>query len=150
MSNAHNRAGEAEKSHQKAKAQGFRGFWTVIAKKGLSMETLQAESPTTQRWFDAAHVLGQNDCSPVAPGPSEGQDSKAAATRGHGRGAEAGNARTLTAAGPARPGAEPTRKTGSQPAARSAASRPRRRGRSLTASRGGRCPAHGPGSPTRR
>ena len=48
VSNAHNRAGEAEKSHQKAKVQGFREFWTVIAKKGLNVQTLQAESPTTQ------------------------------------------------------------------------------------------------------
>ena len=60
VSNAHNRAGEAEKSHQKARGQGFREFWTLIAKKGLDMQTLQAESPTTQSWFDAAHVLGQN------------------------------------------------------------------------------------------
>ncbi|MGZ6228614.1 MAG: XcyI family restriction endonuclease, partial [Candidatus Binataceae bacterium] len=30
-SNAHNRAGEAEKSHQKARAQEFNDFWTIIA-----------------------------------------------------------------------------------------------------------------------
>jgi hypothetical protein len=35
-SNAHNRAGEAEKSHQKAKREGFRDFWTIITKKGLT------------------------------------------------------------------------------------------------------------------
>lgn len=34
QSNAHNRAGEAEKSHQKAKGAGFREFWTIIALKG--------------------------------------------------------------------------------------------------------------------
>jgi XcyI restriction endonuclease len=58
-SNAHNRAGEAEKSHQKAKAQGFNDFWTIIAKKGLSLETLKSESPSTNRWFDVSQVLGR-------------------------------------------------------------------------------------------
>jgi hypothetical protein len=58
-SNAHNRAGEAEKSHQKARNEGYIDFWTVIAKKGLDMTTLQSESPTTRSWFDAAQVLGQ-------------------------------------------------------------------------------------------
>jgi hypothetical protein len=59
MSNAHNRAGEAEKSHQKARAKGFRDFWTLIAKKGLDMEKVRRESPTTMSWFDAAQVLGR-------------------------------------------------------------------------------------------
>lgn len=58
-SNAHNRAGEAEKSHQKAKAAGYREFWTIIALGGLDRATLRSESPTTQSWFDVAHVLGR-------------------------------------------------------------------------------------------
>lgn len=58
-SNAHNRAGEAEKSHQKAKGEGFRDFWTIIAKKGLDIKKLKGESPTTNSWFDAAQVLGR-------------------------------------------------------------------------------------------
>src|SRR5207253_11212246 len=58
-SNAHNRAGEAEKSHQKAKSEGFRDFWTIIAKKGLDVEKLKRESPTTNSWFDATQVLGR-------------------------------------------------------------------------------------------
>ena len=58
-SNAHNRAGEAEKSHQKAKGAGYREYWTIIALGGLDRETLKSESPTTQSWFDAAHVLGR-------------------------------------------------------------------------------------------
>jgi hypothetical protein len=58
-SNAHNRAGEAEKSHQKAKSLGFRDFWTIIAKRGLSLDTLRRESPTTNSWFDVAQVLAQ-------------------------------------------------------------------------------------------
>jgi len=58
-SNAHNRAGEAEKSHQKAKNEGFRDFWTIIATKGLDTKKLKRESPTTNSWFDAAQVLGR-------------------------------------------------------------------------------------------
>ena len=59
VSNAHNRAGEAEKSHQKAKKQGFRDFWTLISKSGLGMEKLKQESPTTNSWFDVAQVLAR-------------------------------------------------------------------------------------------
>lgn len=59
-SNAHNRAGEAEKSHQKAKNDGFRDFWTIIAKQGLDMSKLKSESPTTTLWFYAAQVLGRS------------------------------------------------------------------------------------------
>ena len=59
-SNAHNRAGEAEKSHQKARALGFRDFWTIIATKGLDVAKLRIESPTTRSWFDAAQVLGRD------------------------------------------------------------------------------------------
>jgi hypothetical protein len=58
-SNAHNRAGEAEKSHQKARGEGFRDFWTIIAKAGLDLKKLSSESPTTNSWFDAPHILGR-------------------------------------------------------------------------------------------
>lgn len=58
-SNAHNRAGEAEKSHQKARKLDFRDCWTVIAMKGLDVSKLKAESPTTNSWFDIAQVLGR-------------------------------------------------------------------------------------------
>ena len=59
VSNAHNRAGEAEKSHQKAKRFGFPEFWTIISKQGVEVRKLQAESPTTNRWFDIAEVLAR-------------------------------------------------------------------------------------------
>jgi hypothetical protein len=59
VSNAHNRAGEAEKSHQKAKKFGFPEFWTIISKQGLELFKLQAESPTTNHWFDVAEVLAR-------------------------------------------------------------------------------------------
>jgi XcyI restriction endonuclease len=60
VSNVHNRAGEAEKSHQKAKKVGFPEFWTIISKHGLDLSKLQSESPTTNRWFDVAQVLARN------------------------------------------------------------------------------------------
>lgn len=58
-SNAHNRVGEAEKSHQKARSLGFRDCWTIIAKGGLDLGVLESESPTTNSWFDAAQILGR-------------------------------------------------------------------------------------------
>lgn len=57
QSNAHNRAGEAEKSHQKAEDAGATDFWTIITKRGLDMAKLRAESPRTRSWFDVAQVL---------------------------------------------------------------------------------------------
>jgi hypothetical protein len=59
-SNAHNRAGEAEKSHQKARNLDFRDCWTIIALKGLDAKKLRAESPSTSSWFDIAQVLGRS------------------------------------------------------------------------------------------
>jgi XcyI restriction endonuclease len=59
VSNAHNRAGEAEKSHQKAKKRGFPEFWTIISKYGVDLAKLQSESPTTNHWFDVAEVLAR-------------------------------------------------------------------------------------------
>jgi len=59
QSNAHNRAGEAEKSHQKARKAGFPEFWTIISKQGIDMRKLLAESPTTNHWFNAAEVLAR-------------------------------------------------------------------------------------------
>jgi hypothetical protein len=58
-SNVHNRAGEAEKSHQKARNEGYREFWTVIATKGVDISKLREESPTTDSWFDASQVLAR-------------------------------------------------------------------------------------------
>ncbi len=58
-SNAHNRAGEAEKSNQKAKAAGYREFWTLISLGKLDPAQLSRESPTTTAWFDITQVLAQ-------------------------------------------------------------------------------------------
>lgn len=59
-SNVHNRAGEAEKSHQKAREAGYRDFWTIILLKNVDVAKLHSESPTTTSWFDAAEVLGRS------------------------------------------------------------------------------------------
>jgi hypothetical protein len=59
-SNVHNRAGEAEKSHQKARNKGATDFWTVISTEGVDRKVLKEESPTTRQWFDLAQVLDQD------------------------------------------------------------------------------------------
>jgi hypothetical protein len=60
VSNAHNRAGEAEKSHLKAKKKGFKDFWTIISKTGLEMYKLAQESQTTTEWFDVTELLARS------------------------------------------------------------------------------------------
>lgn len=57
VSNAHNRAGEAEKSHRKAKKQDFRDYWTIISLTDVNPSMLEQESPTTNSWFEVAQVL---------------------------------------------------------------------------------------------
>lgn len=57
VSNVHNRAGEAEKSHQKAKGRGATSFWTIVGKTGVQLDVLRNESPTTNEWFDLEQVL---------------------------------------------------------------------------------------------
>jgi hypothetical protein len=59
FSNVHNRAGEAEKSHSKAKAKQFRDFWTIISKKRIPMKKLHAESQTTTEWYDLGELLAR-------------------------------------------------------------------------------------------
>jgi len=51
FSNIHNRLGEAEKSHQKAKAAGFTEFWTIINVRGVAETQWRQESPTTTELF---------------------------------------------------------------------------------------------------
>jgi len=60
-SNVHNRAGEAEKSHQKARNKGAGDFWTVIAMEGVDRAVLREESPTTRQWFDLDEILERRD-----------------------------------------------------------------------------------------
>lgn len=61
VSNIHNRIGEAEKSHQKAKSRGFFEFWTIIG-VNVDLKMAQRESPTSSRFFCLSHL--RNTTSP--------------------------------------------------------------------------------------
>jgi hypothetical protein len=51
FSNIHNRIGEAEKSHQKAKASGFVERWTVVNVDNIDVMMARRESPSTNRFY---------------------------------------------------------------------------------------------------
>ena len=50
-SNIHNRIGEAEKSHQKARARGFVECWTMVGVREFDLVLARTESPSTDRFF---------------------------------------------------------------------------------------------------
>lgn len=56
-SNIHNRIGEAEKSHQKAKKDGYVECWTVINVDRADIEMSRKESPTTNRFYKISGLL---------------------------------------------------------------------------------------------
>ena len=56
ISNIHNRLGEAEKSHIKAKDQGFNQFWTMVNVHHLNPAIAKRESPTTTRFFSILNL----------------------------------------------------------------------------------------------
>lgn len=58
-SNIHNRVGEAEKSHQKAKKSGYVECWTVVNVDRMDMEMARRESPTTNRFYHISSLLNQ-------------------------------------------------------------------------------------------
>jgi hypothetical protein len=59
-SNIHNRIGEAEKSHQKAKSKNFFEFWTML-RVDLDYAHAKRESPTTTRFFNIDHIQDPNN-----------------------------------------------------------------------------------------
>ena len=59
-SNIHNRIGEAEKSHLKAKARGFTECWTVVNVLGLDPAVAAQQSPTTHRFFTLSDLLDRD------------------------------------------------------------------------------------------
>ncbi len=59
-SNIHNRAGEAEKSHQKARQDGAGDCWTVISLNDSLLNKLRQESPSTREWFDLDEVQNRS------------------------------------------------------------------------------------------
>lgn len=54
--NIHNRIGEAEKSHQKAKKDGFVECWTIVNVEGLDMDMARRESPTTNKFYHLSEL----------------------------------------------------------------------------------------------
>lgn len=62
VANAHNRLGEAEKSHQKAKNAGFAEFWTLIAAK-VEYAVAKSETPTTTRFFYIPELMDENSAA---------------------------------------------------------------------------------------
>ncbi len=62
-SNIHNRIGEAEKSHQKAKSSGYVECWTIVNVEKIDMAMAKKESPTTNRFYrvsDLIYTTGDN------------------------------------------------------------------------------------------
>lgn len=58
-SNIHNRVGEAEKSHQKAKKDGYVECWTVVNVDRIDMDMARRESPTTNKFYRISKLLDQ-------------------------------------------------------------------------------------------
>lgn len=58
-SNAHNRAGEAEKSQIKASRMGYRERWTIIRMAGVNPQQIRNETPSSTAIFEAADVISQ-------------------------------------------------------------------------------------------
>jgi hypothetical protein len=57
FSNIHNRIGEAEKSHQKAKAAGFVECWTVVNVDKVDVAMAHKESPSTNRFYRISDIV---------------------------------------------------------------------------------------------
>ncbi|MEQ1890630.1 MAG: XcyI family restriction endonuclease [Alphaproteobacteria bacterium] len=62
FSNIHNRIGEAEKSHQKARAAGYVECWTVVNVDRIDVAMAHRESPSTNRFYRISDIIaGQGD-----------------------------------------------------------------------------------------
>jgi hypothetical protein len=59
VSNVHNRIGEAEKSHQKARAARFTQFWTITRAK-IDPQMARRESPTTTHFFNLGEIVDKS------------------------------------------------------------------------------------------
>jgi hypothetical protein len=57
VSNIHNRIGEAEKSHLKAKARKFTECWTIVNVNKLDPALAAQQSPTTHRFFRLSELM---------------------------------------------------------------------------------------------
>lgn len=59
-SNIHNRVGEAEKSHQKAKKNNYVECWTVVNVDRIDMVMAHRESPATNRFYRLSELLNRS------------------------------------------------------------------------------------------
>lgn len=59
FSNIHNRIGEAEKSHQKAKNDGYVECWTVVNVDRIDIATAKQESPSTNRFYRISQIAAR-------------------------------------------------------------------------------------------
>jgi hypothetical protein len=59
FSNIHNRLGEAEKSHQKARAAGFVECWTIVNVDNFDHSTARKESPSTHRFYSISGLTDE-------------------------------------------------------------------------------------------
>lgn len=59
FSNIHNRIGEAEKSHQKAKADGYPECWTVVNVNNIDIDMARKESPTTNHFYRISDLISE-------------------------------------------------------------------------------------------
>jgi len=64
-SNVHNRIGEAEKSHQKAKLDGYAECWTIVGVAALGMDIARRESPTTDRFYHLDRIADATSAEAV-------------------------------------------------------------------------------------
>lgn len=62
FSNIHNRVGEAEKSHQKAKSSGYVECWTVVNVDRIDMDMARRESPTTNTFYRLSSLKCAEGC----------------------------------------------------------------------------------------
>lgn len=56
FSNIHNRIGEAEKSHQKARQKGYVECWTIVNVDKIDLGMAHKESPSTNRFYRISHI----------------------------------------------------------------------------------------------
>lgn len=60
FSNIHNRIGEAEKSHQKARNKGFTECWTVVNVDRFDARISSKESPSTNRFYRLSDLVQES------------------------------------------------------------------------------------------
>jgi len=60
FANVHNRVGEAEKSHQKAKYAGYHERWTLLNVARTDMEMARRESPSTTQFYLLSELADTN------------------------------------------------------------------------------------------